>query len=531
MTPLSGRSAVGSVSLVTTRARARASKSAPVRKAATTPRLSAAPVQVVMAKAQAPAIPNRPPSQRRSVSGTPSHGGYVTTRETNELLIGSAKHKTYSNLKLNVSIVAAGLRYFNALISKAEWKLEPADDSTEAQRIADACDYAIRHMESTWADVTERTSAFAWDGNSVHELVAKRITGGDWDGLIALENAYPVAPHTITRWVMGAKGLDGIHQRNVSGGPEIPLPRRGLLYLVDNAITDSPEGTGLLRHCVEPAQRLARLQQLEGRDYETSIAGMPVISAPLSKMADEADADERLATQHAATRAALEGFIDNHLKAADRGLLLESEPWADATGNLTNVRKMFLEIMRGDASSLVPIASAINRYVHDIARILGMEMLLLGSDGVGSLALGQVKADVLALLISSVLGKLCAAVDRDVIRWLGELNGWPVELLPRARVGSVDFRGPEARAELLKSLAAAGVVFQRSDRLVGEVIREANLTWTDEDANADLADAAGMREDEQDPDEPLDDPEPEEDVEDKPEPEKKPVKKRLYKLE
>src|SRR5260221_12472617 len=74
------------------------------------------------------ALPRPKPFTEMGVSGTPVYGGYVVIAERNARLIGQEKHRTYSDILVNTSIVAAATRYFLNVIARPAWSCEPADE-------------------------------------------------------------------------------------------------------------------------------------------------------------------------------------------------------------------------------------------------------------------------------------------------------------------------------------------------------------------------------------------------------------------
>jgi hypothetical protein len=120
------------------------------------------------------------------------------------------------------------------------------------------------------------------------------------------------------------------------------------------------------------------------------------------------------------------------------------------------VPKWALELLNGDSQSFDSMAGAVNRMNQELARILGVEHLLLGSDGGGSLALARSKVGTFYLTVTSTLLDLLEIYDRDLIAPLAELNGWPEELWPQMGVNEISDRDLEQVLDALAKLAQAG---------------------------------------------------------------------------
>src|ERR1041385_8544225 len=69
--------------------------------------------------------------------GTVIYGGYLYSPEKDARLSDKNKYITYSDIMVNMSIVAAGVRYFLNLVTKSRWKLKTPDDSADCQMYAE----------------------------------------------------------------------------------------------------------------------------------------------------------------------------------------------------------------------------------------------------------------------------------------------------------------------------------------------------------------------------------------------------------
>ena len=104
--------------------------------------------------------------------------------------------------------------------------------------------------------------------------------------------------------------------------------------------------------------------------------------------------------------------------------------------------------MRGSATSFRENAAAIERLNRELARVLGVEQLLLGSGSTGSYALSKDKTSSFRLLVDGALQEIGKTVEKDLLETLWRLNGWLPEMLPEIVVESV-------RAQDIEQIAAA----------------------------------------------------------------------------
>lgn len=397
-------------------------------------------------------------------------------------LVGSARFDEYDRLVRDVSIVSAGVRVFLNLIANAVWTVNPPEGLNDneapiAQGYADAAYDMLFDMTTPWSSVIKKIAAYRLQGFSIMEWTAKR----NEDGSIGLKDIEHRPQRSIARWLRDASGtVLGVVQR-VPGLNEVPLPRAKIVYAVDDTLTDSPEGMGLYRHLAESAERLRQLLELENIGFTTDLRGIPIARAPLGELKAEVEAaggvgsPERAKAEgrRAAMLRPLRDFIDKHVRNKKTGVMLPSDPFigqgTDKATTPSAVPKWGLELLTGDSSSFADIAAAITRTNQELARVLGVEHLLLGADGSGSLALARSKVGTFYLTITSTLLDLVEVIDRDVLTPIADLNGWPEELRPEMGVNEISDRDVEQLLDGLAKLAQAGAPVMPDDPAVGEI--------------------------------------------------------------
>jgi len=491
-----------------------------------------------IAKAATP-VPIPPVAPFRSIgtTGVAEYGGYVQSRETNAALIGATKWKTLANLCTNVSIVASGVRRVMGLVN-VDWRYEAANDSAAAVEIAESVTSIMSDLNKPWPRVARKLGMFRYNGASIASWQAKRRP----DGKVGFARIDDRPIHTIEKWIRDEHGdVLAMVQRDPKTGREIVLPRGQTIYLADDTLSNNPEGLGLLRHCVEPAKDLAAFKKNQGIGFETDLRGIPSFAAPLADMVTEAKAAgntsvDAINAYIAARIEPLTDMMNGHVRGSDTGMLLDSAVYADRVGTLTNVRKWTLELLRGDGVALEEVANAIKARMWEIAIILNIEGLLVGSDGKGgSMAMDVSKQLSLLKFVQGLIDEIVAAVQKDLVERLMWLNGWPLELMPTVKTSKVEQRDIAAIAAALRDLAAAGIVLDPNSEIVYEFMSLMGFTWTG-GPEVDELDAAGRREptpgpeaepeDGEDPLDPEDDGGGTEGEAAKVEPEKKPVRKR-----
>lgn len=419
----------------------------------------------------------RQPSRPTQMQGTPGfsvYNGYLREKQTNSALIGQERWRTYSDLLVNISIIAACVRASLNLLGRTEWSVEPAKDinggesSDEAKRLAEFAESVLHDMASPWAKVVQRAATYQFLGFSTNEWRAKRRD----DGAIGLYDIRPRPQWTIERWDIDQNGkLIGVVQRVPQTGAEAYIPRGKLLYVVDDILTDMPDGTGLMRHCVEPGMRLKEYLRNEGLGFERDLRGIPVGRAPYKMLQEQVASGEITQADMDNQLAGLRDIVQLQAKTVTTGVVMDSDPYRSATDTgetPSNVYKWGLELLKGDPKGLDEIGAAVDRLNRELARILGGEHLMLG-DGGGSRALGDSKVKNFHLQLEGVMADIADAGERDVLGPVWTLNGFPNELKPTLRYEAVQFKDVEQITAALRDLGAAGAVLAPDDPAIDEV--------------------------------------------------------------
>lgn len=447
------------------------------------------------------------PTITAGASGTVILAGYIQQKEENPLLKDGTRYETFANMLANVSIIGASVRYFLNLAGKASWSVEPADDSPAAQEIADFVLEAMHDMRTPWHRVIRRALGFRYWGFSIQEWTAKKRE----DGKVGMLDVAPRPQHTIELWDADDDDyILGVGQRDPKNSQIRYLPRTKIVYVVDDSLSDSPEGLGLFRHMTDTAYRLQRYQDLEGVGFETDLRGIPKGRAPYSVL----NALEAAKTISKAEKDTLlkpmDDFIANHVKSVATGYTMDSSTYRDTGENGTPSATPLwdMELMTGGNTSAEAIDKAIIRLQTELARLSATEGLMLGGGATGSLALSRDKSHQLAVVVDSALAEVKEAFQSDFVRTLMLLNGIAEDLWPTLKPEAIQFRDLEQLSQLLVDIAAAGGVLAPDDPVINALRSLAGLPDAPE---VDLT-TLGLGGADDDPDDELDledkDPEP-----------------------
>lgn len=417
------------------------------------------------------------PTKAQGVSGTGYFGGFVSTRERNPSLIGQQKYTTLDELVRNQATVAASVRYILEMTSHASWAFDPIDDTDEAKKYAEKTEEMLtRSLVTPWHRIVRRAATYRFYGFSLQEWIGKRSK----EGLFVLHDIQARPQRTIIRWDVKETGeLRGVGQESIHDGMERYLPRGKLMYLVDDALDDSPEGLGLLRQIAEPARRLMRYEQLEGFDYETTLKGMPIGRVPLSRLRDAVKKGDMTPEEMEARIYPIKNVVENHIRTANLGAVLDSITWMGQGENAqpSNIYQYDLDVVKGEvtANAQKAIGEAIIRLQWDIARICGTESLLIGANGRGTHALSADKTTSLLMMVDGMLQDIAAVVHADIVLPFFRMNGWPEDLAPRPQTDAVQYRNISEITKALLDMAQAGAVLDPDDPAIGIVRRAVGL--------------------------------------------------------
>lgn len=413
--------------------------------------------------------PRPRPYQEMGVSGTAVWGGYVQVKERSPEWIGRQKWITASELAVNTSIVAAGVHYFLNLVAYPKWTIRPTDDKDEESlAMAEFTDHVLNHMDSPWYRVVRRAAMYRFYGFGIQEWTAKHRD----DGLVGFKDIEARPQHTIEQWDVDIDGtVMGMWQRSPQTGHMLGLPRDKVLYLVEDTLTDNPEGIGMFRHMADPYKRLKQLQELEIRAYERDLRGIPIARAPLTfinraikqGVITQADADKTLND--------MRSMVELQVKQSDTGLVLDSLPYfsdSDAGDQVSGVPQWGFELLSGAGVGHAEIAAAIDRVQREIARIIGVEHLMMGDVG-GNRSLSEDKSRNLYLIANSVLKYIASQVKSDIVVPLWHLNGFPMDKLPTVETEDVTFKNADAITGALHRMASAGAPLAPNDPVINDV--------------------------------------------------------------
>ena len=409
--------------------------------------------------------------------GFANYSGYVSGFE-DRFDDGSrqALYRSYQKMLRDTAIVAAGVHFYLNVLAKQKWSFEPAEADKD-QMYADLAEKIMMWGDTSWTQIVRRASLYRFFGFSVMEWTARRGLGDyqidDSDSaLITIKDLEPRPFQTIERWDTDEHGrVMGMIQRSPQTQHEIYLPVVKTLYLVDKALSDSPQGFGLMRSMVSAARQLEIYERLEAIGFENDLRGIPVVRYPKQELDRMVRAGTITSQQAEKWREPLVSFVKKHGRTEGSGIVLDSSTYTteDEAGRPSNIPKWAVEIMKGGTTALPENNKAIMRKNREMARIMGAEGLLLGDGSTGSYSLSKDKSHIFFLLVDGSLLYMRESAERQLLRVFWRLNGFPMEMMPSLKTEAVRYSDVEQVTASLVDMANAGAPLIPNDPAINDV--------------------------------------------------------------
>jgi len=397
------------------------------------------------------------------VDGTSSYGGYVSSGERNSDLIGTNKWRTLDNA-INKAIVATGVRYFTNLLSGTDWHAEPNEEGGRgARKGVDIVTKGLLKapLVKPWSQVVRKQALYRMIGNALHATAMRRRSS---DGLIVYSALEHRPQATIERWNRDDEEspYDSVTQRSPQSGRTFDISLDECWYSVDDTISNLPDGSGLLRHLIEHVRRLEIYEALEGKAYTEDLGGTPIGRAPLAEIERLVGGTDpvKIATEKTKRTQTLRDVLEKRQKSPEvsQWLVLDSDVYMDADQKRTNIAKWAIENLKSETANLPDINQVITRVRFEIACVLGIEWVLLGSGDNGSFALSADKTSMFASTLQTTLTELAYSATHQLARRLVAANGLdPDTCTPTLVAEPISTDAIETCTRSLANLAMAGL--------------------------------------------------------------------------
>ena len=374
-------------------------------------------------------------------------GDYSTPEdfERNPDLQGRQRYSNFNVIRRRVPVAAAYWGLVSGLVQRAVFTVDAPEEQTE---------FVFGAVGSQWPRALSDLSEALMVGVGIVEWTA-RAEGSRY----MLDSLRRIPPGSIERFQVDENGqVDGFQQ--FVEGRLVTIPRWKTMYATEG---HGPAGEGALSDCADDALTYLRHKKLLFEAISANLRDIPDFfidpEASASKKPFATSADQVIANKdrHANVRSVLPSDVQTVLAA-------------DGSDRPVAMRK-------NEAVQHPPVPIADNDKLaelsKDVAIALGVQALLLGQDGAGSLALARVEVNTLHQRLNGVLGVMAAEVER-MVGVLFAFNGW---MEPKVVVDTSAWREPRDLADLLSTLN--GVNPERYSEALADIMQQAGLPLPD----------------------------------------------------
>lgn len=402
----------------------------------------------------------KPDLTELGTSGLRRSGGFVHEEFLNQLR-GRRGFLVYREMADNDPVIGSILYAIEKVVLRLEWRIDPFDDSPEAEEIRNFIDECMEDMSDSWDQTLASILSMLVYGFSFHEIVYKMRKGDSKDpkynskhndGKVGWRKFAIRSQESLNNWMMDADGgIQGYRQIDPAGGGfrEIPIDK-GLLFRT-NVNKNNPEGRSLLRNCFRPWYYKRRIEEIEAIGIERDLAGLPVAKVPPEYLSSGATAAQQ------SVLAEITQIVQNIKRNEQEGVIFPL--MYDENG-----KEMFsLELLSSGGSRQFDTDKVIARYDQRISMSVLSDFILLGHEQVGSFALGSQKMDLWTMSVEAIAKSIAEVMNQYAIPRLLKLNGMNAELAPYLTYGEVSSVDLNELSNYVQKLIGAGVITPDAD--------------------------------------------------------------------
>lgn len=324
-------------------------------------------------------------------------------------LRGREAYKRYDEMRRNSPVIAALLMAYEQSIRRVDWSFvseienDPRIDLLNESRDA---------MSHSWNDhITEALTLLPF-GYSIFEIIYQRVNGKVYWRKLA-----PRGQDSVYRWQFDDEGgLNGFTQLAAPIYKSTFIPIEKLILYRIRVEKNNPEGRSILRSSWIPYYYMKHIQQIEAIGIERDLAGLPMIKLPANASTTPGDSDLSKAQE----------IVRNVRNDEQAGVTLP--PGWD------------FQLVSTGGSRQFDTDKIIKRYESRMLMSALSQFLMLGQEGVGSLALSSDQTDFFNMSVNSVADIIAETFTKYAIPRLLKLNGMDCDgvKLEHTHVGDSD---------------------------------------------------------------------------------------------
>ena len=325
-------------------------------------------------------------------------------------LRGREGYKKYNEMRLNSPIISALLFAYEMALRKVSWEFHAEDENDPRLELLEA---ARANMSTSWNDhITEALTMLPF-GFSIFEIVYERV-----GSQVLWRKFAPRGQDTVYQWKFDdTGGLEGFVQMSAPTYKPTFIPISKLILYRTRVERGNPEGRSMLRGSWIPYYYAKHIGQIEAIGIERDLNGFPVIVLP-----EGADTADNSTSDYGKAREVVRNVRN------------------DEQAGLTLPFGWDFKLVASSGTKNFDTDKVIRRYENRMLMSVLSQFLMLGSDGVGSLALSKDHTDLFNMSVNSISDIIAETFTKYAIPRLLKLNGYDSEgiTLSHTLAGDVD---------------------------------------------------------------------------------------------
>lgn len=407
-------------------------------------------------------------------------------------LVGRQGAVAYREMLDGSAVIGGMIFAITQAMRKVEWRVEPANDTAEAEKEAEFVESLMEDMSHTWEDFCVEALSMLGYGYAPCEIVYKRRLGPQAhripgpkpngihrasskfdDGRIGWRRLPIRGQDTIIKWFFDPNGqVRGLTQQPWVG-QLIDIPIEKLLLFRPGSHKNNPEGRSVLRNAYRSWYYTKRLEEMEAIKIER-MSGFPAIYVPseLIDAAGGANADPAAVS----SLAQIKKMATNVRLNEQMGIVLPSNTYRDDQGKPSAVRmyEFKFETPQHAATGNSEIDKAIQRHKTDMMLTLMCDFLMMGHEVRGTNNLAVTKVDMFHQAVEGWLNAMASVVNRYGLTRIWQMNDLNLDLMPEIVPDMSTRLDLDSLGAYVTAMSAAGI------------------GMADEDTQVFLREAAGM---------------------------------------
>jgi hypothetical protein len=405
----------------------------------------------------------KPDLQELGSTGLRRSGGTVY-EEFLVNLRGVRGFKIYREMADNDPTIGSMLYAIEKVITRLEWRVDPFSDNSsdgevkpEDEEVAVFIESCLHDMSDSWDQTLSQILSMLVFGFSYHEIVYKVRTGPEAkdpskrskhnDNKIGWRKMPIRSQETLFRWQIDERGgIQAMEQTDPSSGGTHIIPIEKALLFRTQTAKNNPEGRSILRNAYRPWYYKRRIEEIEAVGIERDLAGLPVAYVPPEYLSSAATAEQ------ANVLATVQNIVTSIKRNEQEGVVFPT--LYDDAGH----KQFDLVLLSSGGSRQFDTDKIVQRYDQRMSMSILSDFILLGSDRVGSYALGSTKMDLWSMAVDSIAKNIAEVFNQYAIPRLLKLNGMDGTRAPYLTYGEVSHVDLTEISDFVTKLATAGVL-------------------------------------------------------------------------